>query len=180
MNVRKASGSSKPVEPSDVYIGEYWFNNKCIQTYQKDPFITDIEITVYDYIRNFEEGGEGIPSASELLEELERVDHLLSCVDDKRAEKSNIFIAGEELIADLEKVDTSGGYSKEEDLDPEEMYARGEGTAQQVWFSHIRVLLHAGELKNNFSNGVGYRLINTKLHPKDPRLKTLMVSKREI
>ena len=77
----------------------------------------------------------------------------------------------------MEKVDP-GSFSKEEDLEPEEIWARGEGTWQQLWFSRIRVLLHAGALKNDFDNGVGFRLMNATLSPQDPMFQNLMVNKK--
>lgn len=90
-------------------------------TYQKDPFITDIEITVYD-IRNYDAGGDGSVPTVYLLEDLDEVIEVLNKVNDKRQtkDKSNSFIAGEKLIAEMEKVDP-GSYSKKEDLEPEEI-----------------------------------------------------------
>lgn len=172
-------------EPIDIYIAEYWFNGKCIKVYQQDPIVTDIEITVHDYIRNYDDlvaSGERVHDhLYELKEELENVDTLLTKVNDKRKKnmKSNIFIAGDNLINELEKVD-EGGFSNDEDLDPDEIWARGENNNQQLWFSHIRTLLHAGMLRNDFDNGVGYRLIHSTVHPQDPEFEYVIGSTHEI
>lgn len=137
-------------EPIDIYIGQYWYNGKCIKTYQKDPVVTDIEITVSDYVNNYDSmvnNGERYQDyAHELLQELTAADAVLTHVNDKRKKntKSNVFIAGSNFIAGMEKADPDS-FSKEEDLEPEEIWARGEGTWQQLWFSRIRVLSHAGE-----------------------------------
>ena len=45
---------------------------------------------------------------------------------------------------------------------------------QKLWIINIRVLLHAGELKNDFENGEGYRLINATVSPTDKLLENLM------
>jgi hypothetical protein len=42
-----------PPKNMDIYIGEYWFNSQCIKILQKDPFISNIEITVHDYINHW-------------------------------------------------------------------------------------------------------------------------------
>jgi hypothetical protein len=63
-------------------------------------------------------------------------------------------------------------------MDPDEVWARGYDNDQQRWFANLRVLIHAGVLKNDFDKGVGFRLVNATMRPKDPMFKKLMVSTR--
>ena len=69
-------------------------------------------------------------------------------------------------------------YPDEED----ECEARGEDQDNwpQFWFAAIRMLLHAGVLKNDCKNGVGYRLKNSGMSTNHPMFKDLMYSTREL
>lgn len=178
-----AMKKKKSEEEVDIYIGEYWFNGKCIKTYQKVPFITDIEICAFDMTSNYdgivERGSRYQDHAMDLLDELKTTDEVLAKLIAKRRNKSNILVAGDKLIADLEKVDeVEERFTKEQDLELDEVWARGYDNHQQLWFSHIRVLIHAGILKNDFDNGVGFRLVNATMKRKDPMFKKLMESNR--
>ena len=89
-----------------------------------------------------------------------------------------MFTVGDELIAEMKSMVKSQLkllYPNEEDEieneEEDECEARGEDqdNRSQFWFTAIRMLLHAGVLKYDCKNGVGYRLN-----------KDLMYSTREL
>ena len=153
----------------EIYIGEYWFDGRCIKTYQKDPVVKDIErdvrrtIAVYDKMVRRGKGKWQASYYDKLKHDLAEASILLNKVNDRRKkdEQSYTYTAGPKLLTEIKEVVRDEKINSIFDW-------------QKLWIMNIRVLLHAGELKNDFENGEGYRLINVTVSPTDKLLENLM------
>ena len=168
-------------KPMEIYIGEYWFDGRCIKTYQKDPVVMDIELAVHsaiaEYDRMMEKGEWQASHRDKLMHDLAEARILLIKANDRRkkGEQSYTYVAGSKLLTELEEVARGKLVfgSVKTPIEPDDV-TREECDWQQLWITNIRVLLHAGELKNDFENGEGYRLINGTVSFTDLLLENLM------